>query len=379
MGCESIGAAMVSFPDPRPRHPYHMHEMIRGQPKYVAETLRRVRALEPVEAVRDAPRVVLTGCGTSFHAAMYGARVLSRGLGPRSAVEAVHAYDFLFAREVPSDAVVVGVSHSGNTPTTNRALARARRAGARVVGLCGLDDSPMAKVVDAVWVIGSVHDRSWANTMSYTTQLAAFASLAARASHHSGEAAALDRLPAVLRRALACEPAVRRLARKIASRERVTFLGTGLDEITALEAALKIRETCSLSAAGYHTEQFLHGPFLSLDRGDAIVALRSQDDGWRADAILRGFAEAAGLVARIGDGPSVDITLPRMPAFLRPIVSVVPMQFLAYWSAAARGANPDIMRTDVARYAAAIEELFTWRPLRAGSGRRSPPPRRSGG
>jgi len=304
--------------------------------------------------------------------------VLQAALGRRATVNSIHAYDLLNGPEQVRGTTVLGVSHSGATETTNRALARARRNGARVLAMCGVGGSPMERVAHRSIILGTVHDQSWANTMSYTTQLTAFAFLAASVGiARSSSGASVRKVPALLRHALRCEEASRKVARQLAARERVTFLGTGLDEITALEAALKIRETCSLTASGYHTEQFLHGPFLSIAGGDSIVVLRSCDDGPRAAWILGGLRSAGAYLATFGDGKGVDVPTPSAPAWLRPIVSVVPMQFLAYYTALARKANPDIMRSDVRRYRAGLELLFTWRPRRGSSGPRSRPRRRS--
>ncbi len=347
---------MVSFPNPRSRPPYHMHDMILGQPEYVRETVARLRAADAASFLGNPHHLVVTGCGTSFHAATYGARVLHSSLGTRTVVEAVHAYDLLHGVAIEDGSTVLGVSHSGNTSTTNRALAVARRSGGEALALCGLPSSPMEEVADRTLVIGSTHDHSWANTMSYTSQLAAFAWLAGHA--HGEVPADLGILAGRIGKALGCEDTVKRIARRVAARERVTFLGSGLDDITALEAALKIRETCSLPASGYHTEQFLHGPFLSLDRGESVVALRSQDDGDRSMEILRGLTKTGASITTVGDAKGVDVPLPKIDRILRPVLSIIPMQFLAYYTALERKADPDIMRSDVPRYRAGLETLF---------------------
>lgn len=350
---------MIRFEDPRSRHPYHMHEMIRGQPAFVRETIEGLRHVDAHGFLGSARHLVVTGCGTSYHAASIGARVLQEALGDVT-VHAVHAYDLLHGYVLPEDCTVLGVSHSGSTSTTNQALGLARRSGVTTRGLCGLPGSRMAEVAEDMLVIGSVHDRSWANTMSYTTQLAAFARLAEAVAAEPRELfpAGVESVPDRLEKALATERAVRRLAKEVAARSRVTFLGSGLDETTALEAALKIRETCSFPASGYHVEQFLHGPFLSLDRRECVVALRSSDDDEREAEILRGLARSGAGVTTVGEAADADIRLPAAEALLRPIVSVVPLQFLAYYVALERKANPDIMRSDLARYRPGLEPLF---------------------
>ena len=351
---------MVRFERPRVRHPYHMHDMILGQPAFVRETLRRLESVDARAFLGRSDTVVVTGCGTSFHAAQIGARILQDALGNAAAVHAVHAYDLLYCVRLPTDCTVLGVSHSGSTATTNQALALARRTGVTTRALCGLPGTPMAEAAEEALIIGSVHDESWANTMSYTTQLAAFAWLAKAVSDSPEEhmPGGLGGLPGALERALRCEAQVRRLAERVAAHSRVTFLGSGLDEITALEAALKIRETCSAPACAYHVEQFLHGPFLSLDRREAVVALRSREDGDRETEILRALARTGAEVRVVGEVADADIRLPSTATWLRPILSVVPMQFLAYYVALARRKNPDLMRSDVARFRRALEPLF---------------------
>jgi len=351
---------MVRFPNPRSRHPFHMHDMILGQPGFVQETLDRLRILDGRAFLGSPRHLVVTGCGTSFHAALLGARVLQEALDDRTVVHAVHAYDLLHGTDVPRDSVVLGVSHSGTTSTTNQALALARRSGAVTRALCGLAGTKMEEVAEAVLVTGSVHDHSWANTMSYTTQLAAFARLAESLASEPRDLfpKGLGGLPRLIQRAFACEPVVRRLARRIATYDRVTFLGGGLDEVTALEAALKIRETCSFPASGYHVEQFLHGPFLSLDRREAIVALRSRQDDERETEILRGIARTGARVTVVGEARGAQIPLPATDRLLRPTVSVIPLQFLAYYVALEKKRNPDIMRSEDPRYRRGLEPLF---------------------
>lgn len=349
---------MVAFPDPKSRHPFHMHSMIHGQPEFVKETLDRVGKSDARSFLPPGRHVVVTGCGTSFHAAMYGARILQSLSSPGEIFEAVPAYDLAYGA-LPRDTTVLGVSHSGATPTTNRALSRAKRHGLRTAGLSGLPDSPMERVADEVLVIGSTHDRSWANTMSYTTQLSAFAALASnRSKAPKGMGRAIRALPRTLRDALQVESAIRRLASRVARRDRVTVLGTGWDDITALEAALKIRETAGVPASGYHAEQFLHGPFLSLDRDEAVVFLVSEEDTTRAEVIRRALAKSGAALTTVGSNSKASIPLPRMNPLLRPILSIVPLQFLAYYAAVSRHMNPDIMRTDIPRLRAGVEALF---------------------
>src|SRR2546425_4897001 len=167
---------MVAFPDPRRRHPFHMHDMILGQPAFVAEALRRTAAGDGSSFLGSPRRLVLTGCGTSFHAAMYGARVFQEVM-PSVPVLAIHAYDLAYGPFVPAKATVLGVSHSGSTPTTNRALRRAHRRGCRTLAVCGLAGSAMGRVADRTVGIGPAPPPAGGDTMSYTTPLPALPAL----------------------------------------------------------------------------------------------------------------------------------------------------------------------------------------------------------
>src|SRR2546430_4828112 len=111
---------MVSFPDPRSRHPFHMHSMIHAQPAYAEEAIDRVWKSDFGKSLSRSHHLVLTGCGTSFHAAMYAAKILQDALGTRCVVEAIHAYDLAFGPLPPGKATVLGVSHTGSPPTPNR-------------------------------------------------------------------------------------------------------------------------------------------------------------------------------------------------------------------------------------------------------------------
>src|SRR3989454_12502295 len=113
-----------------------MHSMIHAQPAYAEEAIDRVWKSDFGKSLSRARHLVLTGCGTSFHAAMYGARVLQAAARAGNVVEAVHADDLANRPYPPGRATILGVSHSAPTPTSNQALPRGQAAGHRVLGVC---------------------------------------------------------------------------------------------------------------------------------------------------------------------------------------------------------------------------------------------------
>src|SRR2546423_15307259 len=113
---------MAAFPNARGRHPFHMHDMIGSQPTRVEEAIQRVRASDFGSSLARARHLILTGCGTSFHAAMYGARILQTAAPAGAVVEAVSPYD-LANRPPPSwRPTIPRGRHSGSTPATDPAL-----------------------------------------------------------------------------------------------------------------------------------------------------------------------------------------------------------------------------------------------------------------
>jgi len=253
----------------------------------------------------DGARVLFTGCGTSFHAAMTGGG-------------AVQALELVIAPDREADLLVL-VSHEGETEQTLEA-ARAWRGPKWLV--TGKPDGPIAELCDEVIVCTPAIEESWCHTASYTCAVAAIAAL-------RGEDIAW--LPAAVEDALTAElPAV-------GVQERFLVAGSGPGLPTAHEAVLKLREGAWVAAEAYETEQLLHGYFAAIDESVRAFVL----DGARAEDAIAGL-EALGC----------DVTL--VPT-RHPVVDIVMFQRLTVGIAAARGRNPDRIRRDDPRWADAAQ------------------------
>ncbi|HEY8028373.1 MAG TPA: hypothetical protein VIE38_02565 [Gaiellaceae bacterium] len=252
----------------------------------------------------DGARVLFTGCGTSFHAAMTGG-------------EAVQALELVLAPERDADVLVL-VSHEGETEMT---LEAARVwPGPRWL-VTGKADGPIAELCDEVIVCTPAIEESWCHTASYTCAVAAIAAL-------QGED--ISWLPAAVTEALAADLPL------VGEQERFLVAGAGRNLPTAHEAVLKLREGAWVAAEVYETEQLLHGYFAAIDESVRAFVL----DGARAaDAV-------AGLDALC------DVTL--VPT-RHPVVDVVVFQRLTAAIADARGRNPDRIRRDDPRWADAAQ------------------------
>jgi fructoselysine-6-P-deglycase FrlB-like protein len=253
----------------------------------------------------DGARVLFTGCGTSFHAAMTGGA-------------AVQALELVLAPDRDADLLML-VSHEGETEQT---LEAARMWAGPKWLVTGKPDGPIAELCDEVIVCTPAIEESWCHTASYTCAVAAIAAL-------RGEDIAW--LPAAVGDALVAElPAV-------GAQERFLVAGAGPGLPTAHEAVLKLREGAWVAAEAYETEQLLHGYFAAIDESVRAFVI----EGARAADAVAGL-EALGC----------DVTL--VPS-RHPVVDIVMFQRLTVSIAEARGRNPDRIRRDDPRWADAAQ------------------------
>ena len=282
---------------------------------YGEETRRAIAAqpawLAQVPTDRRFPhgaRLLFTGCGTSFHAAMTGG-------------DAVHALELALRPHREADLLVL-VSHEGETPLTLEA-ARAWEGPRWLV--TGQADGPIAELCDEVIVCTPAIEESWCHTASYTCAVAAIAAL------HGDD---VSWLPGAVEEALAVP------LPEVGEQERFLVAGAGRDLATAHEAVLKLREGAWVAAEAYETEQLMHGYFAAVD--ESVRAFVLEGDGLAAE---RGAAAAAGLREL---GCDVDLVPTR-----HPVVDIVRFQRLTVEIASSRGREPDKIRRHDPRWIAA--------------------------
>jgi glutamine---fructose-6-phosphate transaminase (isomerizing) len=276
---------------------------IAAQPEWLAQvpTSRRFP---------EGARVLFTGCGTSFHAAMTGG-------------EAVQALELVLRPERDADLLVL-VSHEADTPLTLEA-AKAWRGPKWLV--TGKPDGPIAAECDEVVVCTPAIEESWCHTASYTCAVAAIAAL-------GGED--VSWLPAAVAEALAADLPL------VGGQERFVVAGAGRDLATAHEAVLKLREGAWVAAEAYETEQLMHGYFAAID--DSVRAFVLAGEGRAAE---RAADAVAGLAALGCDATLVPTR--------HPVVDIVAFQRLAVRVAELRGREPDRIRRHDERWAAAAD------------------------
>ena len=284
-------------------HGEQTRRAIAAQPEWLAQ-------VQTDRRFPDGARLLFTGCGTSFHAAMTGGN-------------AVQALELVLAPEREADLLVL-VSHEGETPLTLEA-ARAWRGPRWLV--TGRADGPIAELCDEVVVCTPQIEESWCHTASYTAGVAAIAAL------HGKDIAWL---PGAVEEALAAP------LPELGEQERFLVAGAGSEHATAHEAVLKLREGAWVAAEAYETEQLLHGYLAAVD--ESVRAFVLEGEGVAAE---RAAATAAALRAL---GCEVDLLPTR-----HPVVDIVLFQRLTVELAERRGREPDRIRRHDARWAAAAK------------------------
>lgn len=326
-------------------------------------------------AARGGRPIVVTGCGTSEHAALGAVEILREaaraaglpGPGP------VAAQAFELSLDPPADALVIGVSHEGATTATNAALAASRDAGSGTALLTVTHRSPGGALVDLVVETHEL-DQSWCHTVGYLSPILAAAAVGA---HLSGRAVDGEEVARLLATGARDETGAERIAGRFADAVHLIVIASGADRAAGRELVLKVEEASWLPSAYRDLETFLHGHLPATGPETALVLILSDREGRpervaRAQGALRaaralGIRSAAILAADLDGAFATDLTPagrllaadgPTLPAPVAALVgTATPLQLLTERLARARGTDPDPIRRDDPRYRAASEAV----------------------
>ena len=348
---------------------HFMLKEIFEQPRAVEDTIRGRISLEAgdvvdaelgvdADTVKRIGRVYLIACGTSFHSCLVGKYWLEQLARIPTQVELaseVRHREPVFTK----DDLVVAVSQSGETLDTLVAARAAREAGATVLAIANVLESAIPRAAHGALYTHAGPEIGVASTKCFTTQLVAFLLLSVYIGRRRGALSeprarevlqALVELPSVMRRALEGKDAVAEVARRFHSAEHVLFLGRGLSYPIALEGALKLKEISYAHAEGYAAGEMKHGPIALIDEKMPVVVVMPRD---------RYFEKTFGNVqeVRARDGQVIAIMtegdeetrslaqfvleIPKAPDVVQPLLTVVPLQLLAYYCADFKGTDVD--------------------------------------
>jgi glucosamine--fructose-6-phosphate aminotransferase (isomerizing) len=312
--------------------------------------------IEPTE-LRQIDRLVLTACGTSYHAALIGEHMFEQFA--RIPVEVEYASEFRY-RNPPMDrnTVVLGITQSGETADTLAALRESKRRGQKTLAICNVVGSSIAREADGGVYLHAGPEVGVASTKAFTAQVTVLALMAlyfGRTRHLSHSAGLriieeLQGMPDMIREALKCHDAVATIARKYYQATNMLYLGRQYLFPMALEGALKLKEISYCHAEGYPAAEMKHGPIALVDENTPSVFLvphcgvydkvmsNLEEIKARGGPVIAVACEDDALVAAKADD---IIFVPKVPDYLQPLVVSIPLQLLAYHIALLRGCDID--------------------------------------
>jgi glucosamine--fructose-6-phosphate aminotransferase (isomerizing) len=309
------------------------------------------------QQLRQAERLILTACGTSYHAAMVG-EYLFEELA-RIPVEVEYASEFRY-RNPPIDrnTIVLAITQSGETADTLAALRESKRKGHPTLALCNVVGSSIARECNGGVYLHAGPEIGVASTKAFTSQVVVLTMLAlylGRMRHLSSIQGArmleeLRAMPDLIRRTLECHDTVRGIAERYYHVSNFLYLGRQYLYPVALEGALKLKEISYIHAEGYPAAEMKHGPIALVDsdtpsvflipRGAVFEKVMSnlEEIKARGGPVIAIACEGDEEVAARADEV---IYVPEVPEYLQPLVAVVPLQLLAYHIAVLRGCDVD--------------------------------------
>lgn len=349
--------------------PHFMLKEIHEQPDTLVDCIRgRVSpetreivlsgVLDNKERFLQAGRIIFVACGTSWHASLIGEHLIENLC--RIPVEVEYASEFRYRNPIiRKDDVVIAVSQSGETADTLAAIDIARRAGAFVYGICNVIGSSIARATDSGTYIHVGPEIGVASTKAFTGQVTVMAMLALLIGKLRGTideayyhevAGALLALPDTIRQVLETAPEVEKLSRIFTYAHNFIYLGRGYNYPTALEGALKLKEISYIHAEGLPAAEMKHGPIALIDAEMPTVVIATLDHTYEKTVSNIEEIKARGgkIIAIISEGDTqlrhradYTIEVPATAECLMPIVSIIPLQLMAYYIAVSKGRNVD--------------------------------------
>jgi glucosamine--fructose-6-phosphate aminotransferase (isomerizing) len=348
---------------------HFMIKEIFEQPKSILDTVRgrlnfktgevKMAGLDAIsDKLLGAQRILIIGCGTSWHAGLVG-EYLIEDLA-RIPVEVEYASEFRYRNPVvgPLD-VVISVSQSGETADTLAAIKMAKARGATVFGICNVVGSSIARETHAGAYTHAGPEIGVASTKAFTAQVAVLTMIAMWLGQQKGVLSAarseelaheLELIPAKIQSMLQLDDQIREIAKTMVGCSNALFLGRGYNFPVALEGALKLKEISYIHAEGYPAAEMKHGPIALIDENMPVIVIAPFGELY--DKLVSNVQEVKARKGRIyaitGEGSDAIaavsdelIAIPSTDEALTPLLTTVPLQLLSYHVAVLRGCNVD--------------------------------------
>ncbi len=348
---------------------HFMLKEIHEQPRSIYDSLRgrfdpinctfAMRSLKEFETkIKNLKRIIIVGCGTSWHAGLVG-EYLFEDIA-RIPVEVEYASEFRYRNPVINeDDLVIAISQSGETADTLAAIELAKEKGATIFGLCNVVGSSIPRASHAGAYTHAGPEIGVASTKAFTAQVAVLTLWAFGFAHLRGKAskqdlrnafAELEAIPAKVEKTLEREAQIIEIAKLFSETNNALYLGRGYGFPVALEGALKLKEISYIHAEGYPAAEMKHGPIALIDEAMPVVVIATKSSIYekvisniqevkaRKGKIIAIVTEGDNKVRKMAD---YVIEIPETKEYLEPLVATIPLQLLSYYVAIQRGCNVD--------------------------------------
>src|SRR6478672_101940 len=334
--------------------PQTIYDCLRGRLDAHAGTITMSGIQKYADQIMNANRIIMIACGTSWHAGLVAEYIFEELC--RINVEVEYASEFRYRNPVINKGdVIIAISQSGETADTLVAIENAKARGALILGVVNVVGSSIARLSDAGAYTHAGPEIGVASTKAFTAQLAVLTMIALKIGYQKGTIddqrylqllQELNAIPEKVALVLQTRDHVKEIAEKYKDAVNALFLGRGYNFPVALEGALKLKEISYIHAEGYPAAEMKHGPIALVDEHLPVVFICTRDSAY--DKVMSNMSEVRARRGRIiaiateGDTEVATradhvIYVPQTDACLQPILSVVPLQLLAYHIAVLRG------------------------------------------
>jgi glucosamine--fructose-6-phosphate aminotransferase (isomerizing) len=338
--------------------PDTIFDCLRGRLDAVKGTITMAGIQQHIDKLKSANRIIMIGCGTSWHAGLVAEYVFEELC--RIPVEVEYASEFRYRNPVihPGD-VIIAISQSGETADTIVAIEKAKQNGAFIFGLVNVVGSSIARISDAGAYTHAGPEIGVASTKAFTAQLAVLTMMALKIAKEKGTIdntrymhliGELHAVPEKVKEVLELNDKVKKLAEKYKDAKDALYLGRGYNFAVALEGALKLKEISYIHAEGYPAAEMKHGPIALVDEALPSVFVATKDSYHEkiVSNIQEIKARKGKVIAVISEGDAIItnmaddcIAIPEADELIAPMLSVIPLQLLAYHSGVVKGYDVD--------------------------------------
>jgi glutamine---fructose-6-phosphate transaminase (isomerizing) len=348
---------------------HFMLKEINEQPRSIADCMRgRLDAKngrlvlgglrDHMNKFQNANRIIITACGTSWHAGLVGEYLFEEFA--RIPVEVEYASEFRYRNPVITENdLVIAISQSGETADTLAAIEFAKSKGATIFGVCNVVGSSIARATHAGCYTHAGPEIGVASTKAFTAQISVLSMMALNLGYQRGTLSEseyvqllheLEAIPAKVEKALAMNNNIEKIAAQFKDSRNFLYLGRGFNFPVALEGALKLKEISYIHAEGYPAAEMKHGPIALIDEEMPVVFIATKDTSYekvvsniqevkaRKGIIIAVITEGDTLVRGLADHV---LEVPYTAEPFVPLLSVIPLQQLSYHVAVIRGCNVD--------------------------------------